>query len=928
MRIYGAAGTTTADIPSGSGDALVGYLPVTGGEALQLNIGGMGQGPSPQAGFTAFQGGWNGGGNGAYGPNTASGSGGGGASDIRRCADAASQQPCALSERVVIAAGGGGGGYTFWGGGSGGAQGVNGDGENGANTNTGSGYGATRSAGGAAGSYNSLTATAGVLGQGGNGTGDPAGHGAGGGGGGLYGGGGGAAAAGGGGSSCASVTGACTASNSVLGTAGAAFARVVGGNTGFGMAVITAMPIGVTGAATGITQTAATIAGQVNPMFLASQPTVYYGTSSSSMTSSAQAAGSPAPLAGNTLQSIAAVDLSGLSAGTTYYYKMCAQSVAGNGCGSTMTFTTPPTGVTPPAFANVAATATGSTSVSVTADVTPALQSTPTISATSVTIEFATDLSFTNIVSTSNASPASLPVNDPPTAVTGTGSGLTASTTYYVRIVGSFTVGGTTYPYTSSTVTVTTQAGGGGGGGGGGGSSSGGGTTPAPAPTTAPPVVPSLVPSAPGTSVAQVGGLPVTTTTTQLPLTQAQPGANGTSVSGPGFAVAVSGPAQVPVGAPNVTTVIPGQQTTIGGGGFQPSTAVNVFVLPNTWVGTTYTNAQGVITGGITLPAGMTPGLATLQVTGTLTGGTPLAVSVVVSIAPPVAPVPTTTGVLPQLAPAQTYAMSNGQPVQPVVRPGGNSTVQIALLPAAMDIGASTANGDVLPVTPSGGVLIDSSGVVRVAGQHMSPGTWVDVFLFSSPTYVGRVQVAPDGSYDGNLPVPAGVPDGEHTMQSLGTTRAGAQMAASIGVELMNAKDAAARAAAIWKQGGGKWNKGSKPGSAGANANGGKHKTKTHELRVLFGPFQAAVSPQAHKDLVKLASKHGHQAKKTVIRGYVQVGGPADNLELAKRRARAVKNVLKSLGVTGEFVIKPKGIAPERNTPDSRRVEVEMTVKR
>ena len=99
FRIYGAGGGT-------NGDIVYGRLPVTAGQVLQLNIGGRGYGntmwfPSHVNG----EGGWNGGGNGYYGPGWGGGSGGGGASDVRKGADD-------LAHRKLVAGGGGGSAAT------------------------------------------------------------------------------------------------------------------------------------------------------------------------------------------------------------------------------------------------------------------------------------------------------------------------------------------------------------------------------------------------------------------------------------------------------------------------------------------------------------------------------------------------------------------------------------------------------------------------------------------------------------------------------------------------------------------------------------------------------------------------------------------------------------------------------------------------
>ncbi len=175
VTIAGAEGGGTY---AGEGAVLTGYLAVTPGQQIELNVGGEGGLPN---------GGWNGGGNGqtANGITNYSG-GGGGASDIRFL-------PYGINDRVVVAAGGGGmgGGNTDDDGGDGGCL----NGFAGATTfGIGANGGTQFNAGGGGNPWGGGgTGNNGALGTGGNGATDPCynlGPG-GGGGGGYYGGGGG-----------------------------------------------------------------------------------------------------------------------------------------------------------------------------------------------------------------------------------------------------------------------------------------------------------------------------------------------------------------------------------------------------------------------------------------------------------------------------------------------------------------------------------------------------------------------------------------------------------------------------------------------------------------------------------------------------------------------------------------------------------------
>lgn len=339
VKIYGGSGGGI------QGDTVSGRLPVTSGQVLQVNLGGRGWGPTADQGFTAYAGGWNGGGNGAAGGGSANSTGGGGASDIRICT-APQTTPCALADRVVVAGGGGGSWEPGWGfvGGVGGSV-ANGSGGSATNPHGKAQFpegGTLVAAGRGADGSGWVPALDGALGQGGSTT-----NAGGGGGGGYYGGGAGETFGGGGGSSYASVTGA--GGSSVLGVTGAAFQHARGGASGDGLMIITAMPQAVTTSATVSSSSAANITGTVNPRYLATTPTVFYGTSQSAVeqnSSSSQAITGPnsaSTLAGSSVQQVSG-GLTGLSAGTTYYYTVCAQSVAGYGCGAVQSFATPAAG--------------------------------------------------------------------------------------------------------------------------------------------------------------------------------------------------------------------------------------------------------------------------------------------------------------------------------------------------------------------------------------------------------------------------------------------------------------------------------------------------------------------------------------------------------------------------------------------------------
>lgn len=118
--------------------------------------------------------------------------------------------------------------------------------------------------------------------------------------------------------------------------------RVVAANTsgttqGAGQTFTTASPpVAVTGAASGVTSSSATIAGTVTANFNSATVTIEYGETTaygSSVTAS------PSPVNGGTATAVSAF-LSGLAPSTTYHYRVVATNAYGTDTGDDATFTT------------------------------------------------------------------------------------------------------------------------------------------------------------------------------------------------------------------------------------------------------------------------------------------------------------------------------------------------------------------------------------------------------------------------------------------------------------------------------------------------------------------------------------------------------------------------------------------------------------
>ena len=83
-------------------------------------------------------------------------------------------------------------------------------------------------------------------------------------------------------------------------------------------------------------------------------------------------------------------------------------------------------------------------------------------------------------------------------------------------------------------------------------------------------------------------------------------------------------------------------------------------------------------------------------------------------------------------------------------------------------------------------IQLERDGAARVAGEGFMPGSQVLVWLFSTPTFLGELTVAADGTFAGSVPL-SGVEIGTHTLQVNGTSFDGQPRTANLGVVVAQA---------------------------------------------------------------------------------------------------------------------------------------------
>jgi hypothetical protein len=193
-------------------------------------------------------------------------------------------------------------------------------------------------------------------------------------------------------------------------------------------------PTVVTGPASGVSSTSATVNGTVNPNGQATSYHFDYGTSTAYGSSTAtQSAGS-----GTTTSPVSA-NLTGLTPGTTYHFRLVGQSAGGTSLGADNTFTTP----APPAVVTGPASGVSSTLATVNGTVNP--QGQPT----SYHFQYGTTTGYGSLTATMNAGSGTTNV-----AVLAKLAGLKPGTTYHYRLVAQNATGTATGGDRTFTTTI------------------------------------------------------------------------------------------------------------------------------------------------------------------------------------------------------------------------------------------------------------------------------------------------------------------------------------------------------------------------------------------------------------------------------------------------------------------------------------------
>jgi hypothetical protein len=192
-------------------------------------------------------------------------------------------------------------------------------------------------------------------------------------------------------------------------------------------------------------------------------------------------------------------------------------------------------------------------------------------------------------------------------------------------------------------------------------------------------------------------------------------------------------------------------------------------------------------------------------------------------------------------------------------------------------------------------VVIESGNSVTTSGTGFKPFSQVDVYVYSTPTWLGAVITDQFGNFTTTLPMPASLAAGDHTFQAQGLTPDDSERIAAVPITLIPSSVV------------------TKPGSL--------------RFDVFFAMNSTVITKAERSKItrqVKIAQTRAVTTAKftiTVI-GWVQPNpNPGDIKFLSTNRAKNVANLMKKLGVKGSYSLSFPGL-DKNDVPTARRASV------
>ena len=140
-------------------------------------------------------------------------------------------------------------------------------------------------------------------------------------------------------------------------------------------------------------------------------------------------------------------------------------------------------------------------------------------------------------------------------------------------------------------------------------------------------------------------------------------------------------------------------------------------------------------------------------------------------------------GSLPKLSPQKALLVENGIATAFSIEPSESNTGYLVTGEDwQVSLEAADGDGTALNLDDSGNIILNSDRNVSFSGTGYAPGSTVKVWMFSDPTSVTQVTADKNGDFTGLAQIPAGLPDGEHTLQLNGVNKEGQIRSVAMGV--------------------------------------------------------------------------------------------------------------------------------------------------
>lgn len=144
-------------------------------------------------------------------------------------------------------------------------------------------------------------------------------------------------------------------------------------------------------------------------------------------------------------------------------------------------------------------------------------------------------------------------------------------------------------------------------------------------------------------------------------------------------------------------------------------------------------------------------------------------------------------GSTPVVVPGRSLVIEAGNPVSTSLQIV-DQALQLSGTGFTMNIGGSCGERECSVKSDSSGnpyLVLSPEGQLTLDGDGFAPGSLVDVWMFSTPRYIGTALVGPNGSFSARFNLSSlAIPLGSHTLQASGLGTNGDQRVANLGLKI------------------------------------------------------------------------------------------------------------------------------------------------